>query len=133
MARKKTWILVGIYFVLGSSIGYFTSIRAELSYNLYRIFEYAIPITILLFFCAMIAKVPKDVWRNGIASGVGLALGHDVYFGVCSYLELGRNKEYLVQGFEQGVITIVGVVVIVWFLYKIKTIFMNNKRKNRKQ
>ena len=37
------------------------------------------------------------------------------------------------QGLEQAVITMVGVVVIVWFIYKIKNIFMNNKRKNRKQ
>lgn len=133
MVSKKTWILVGIYFILGSFIGYFTSIRAEFSYNVYRMFDYAVPIIILLLFCAILAKTQKEVWKNGIASGVGIALGHDIYFGVSSYLELGRNKEYLVQGLEQAVVTMVGVVVIVWFMYKMKTIFMNNKRKNRKQ
>ena len=95
MVRKKTWILIGIYFILGSFIGYFTSIRAEFSYNVYRIFDYAVPSIILMLFCAILAKTQKEIWKNGIASGVGLALGHDIYFGVSSYLELGRNKEYL--------------------------------------
>lgn len=125
MIKKRVWILVGIYFILGLVIGYFTSIRADLPKNIYMIFDDAIPVIVLILLCVIFSKTRKDTWRNSIGLGVGLAFGYDIYWGVSSYLNIGSgNTGYIIQAIIQALFTIVGVVVIVLILQMIKSVFI---------
>lgn len=125
MIKKKVWIFTGIYFILGLIIGYFTSIRTELPENMHIIFDDLIPIIVLILLCVIFSKTRKDAWRNSIGLGVGLAFGHDIYWNVSLYLNLGRgNTGYIMKGITQAIFTIVGIVVIVLILQMIKSVFI---------
>lgn len=125
MISKRGWIFAGIYFVLGLLTGYFTSIRAELPENIHIIFDDLIPIIVLILFCVIFSKTRKDAWRNSIGLGAGLAFGHDIYWGINSYLNIGSgNVGYIIEGIFQAMFTIVGVVVIVLILQMIKSVFI---------
>ena len=61
--------------------------------------------------------------RQGL--GAGLAFGHDIYWGVSSYLNIGSgNVGYIIEGIMGAMFTIVGVVVIVLILQMIKSVFI---------
>ena len=123
--RKRAWIFISIYFILGLVIGYFTSIRADLPQDIYMIFDDAIPVIVLILFCVIFSKTIKDTWKNGIGLGAGLAFGHDIYWGVSSYLNIGSgNVGYIIEGIIGAMFTIVGVVVIVLILQMIKSVFI---------
>ena len=125
MIRKRVWIFICIYFILGLVIGYFTSIRADLPKNIYMIFDDAIPVIVSILLCVIFSKTIKDAGRNSIGLGVGLAFGHDIYWKVSLYFDLGKgNTGYIIDGIIQAIFTIVGVVVIVLILQTIKSVFI---------
>lgn len=125
MMRKRAWIFISIYFILGLVIGYFTSIRADLPEGIYMIFDDAIPVIVVLLLCVIFSKTIKDAWRNSIGLGVGLGFGNDIYWGVNSYLNIGSgNTGYIIEGIMGAMFTIVGVVVIVLILQMIKSVFI---------
>ena len=79
----------------------------------------------LILFCVIFSKTRKDALTNSIGLGVGLAFGHDIYWGISSYLEIGSgNVGYIIEGIMGAMFTIVGVVVIVLILQMIKFAFI---------
>lgn len=97
----------------------------KLPESIYIILDDAIPVIVLILFCVIFSKTYKRSWKNSIGLGAGLAFGHDIYWGVSSYLNIGSgNVGYIIEGIMGAMFTIVGVVVIVLILQMIKSVFI---------